>query len=68
MNVFVERYILILEILAFLEVNVLGKVHIWLFAWSVQIISGLDNQNKFQMFILLRDGASFRRLASLIAF
>ena len=52
MNVFVEKYILISGFLAFLEVKVLEKVLILMFAWSVQMISGLDSQSKFQMFIL----------------
>ena len=52
MNVFVEKYILISGFLAFLEVKVLGKVLIWMSAWSVQIISGLGSQSKFQMFTL----------------
>ena len=51
MNVFVEKYILISGFLAFLEIKVLEKVLILMFAWSVQMISGLDSQSKFQMFL-----------------
>ena len=52
MNVFVEKYVLISGFLAVLEVKVLGRVLIQMFAWSVQIISGLDSQSKFQLFTL----------------
>ena len=52
MNVFVEKHILILGFGAFLDVKVLGKVLIYMFAWPVQIISELDSQSKFQMFTL----------------
>ena len=52
MNVFVEKYILISGFLAFLGIKVLEKVLILMFAWSVQMISGLDSQSKFQMFTL----------------
>ena len=45
MKVFVEKYILISGFLAFLEVKVLGKVLIYMFAGSDQIISGLDSQS-----------------------
>ena len=38
--------------LALLEDGVLGKVLIEMFARSVQIISGLNSQSKFQMFTL----------------
>ena len=38
--------------LALLEDGVLGKVLIEMFARSVQIISGLNSQSKFQMFAL----------------
>ena len=41
-----------LGIFSFLEVKVLGNVFIWMFAWSVQIISGLDSQSKFQILTL----------------
>ena len=51
MNMFVENYILISGFLTFLEVNVLGKMLIRIFAWSVHIISG-DSESKFQMFTL----------------
>ena len=44
MNVFVQKYILILGFLAFLEVKVLRKALIEMFARSVQIISALDSQ------------------------
>ena len=37
MDVFVEKYTLTSGFLVFLEVEVLGKVLIQLFAWSVQI-------------------------------
>ena len=52
MNVFLEKCILISGFFAFLWVNVLGKVLILMFPWSVQIISGQDSQSKFQMFTL----------------
>ena len=52
MDVFVEKYIITSGFLVFLEVEVLGKALIQLFAWSVQMISGLDSQSKFQMFTL----------------
>ena len=52
MNMFVEKYILSSGFLAFLKVKVLGKVLITVFAWSVQIISGLDSQSKLQMLTL----------------
>ena len=49
---FIEKYILISGFLTFLEVKVLGKVFILIYASSVQIISGLDSKSKFQMFTL----------------
>ena len=53
MNLYIEKYILISGFfLALLEVKVLGKVLILMFAWSVQIISGLDSQSKLQTFTL----------------
>ena len=52
MNLFVEKYILSSGFLGFSEIKVLGKVLILMFAWSVQIIKGLDSQSKFQMFTL----------------
>ena len=53
MNVFFEKCILISEFLAFLEVEVLEKVLIQMLAWSLQIISGLNNQSKsFQYFTM----------------
>ena len=41
---FSKKYLLISGFLAFSEVNALGKVLTWIFAWSVQIFSGLDSQ------------------------
>ena len=53
MKVFVDKDILILGFLAFLEVKVLGKVCFYkMFSSSVQIISSLHSQGKFQMFEL----------------
>ena len=52
MNVFVKNCILISGFLVFLEVKVSGKVLMLMFAFSVQTISGLDSQSKFQMFTL----------------
>ena len=49
---FVEKYILVWGFLAFLEVHVLGKVLVEMFAGSVQIIGALDSQSKFPMFTL----------------
>ena len=49
MNVFIEKYILTSGFLAFLKLEVLGKVLISMFAWLVQITSGPDSQSKFQM-------------------
>ena len=42
-NLFAEKYILSLGFLGFSEIKVLGKVLILMFAWSVQIIKGLDS-------------------------
>ena len=52
-NVFVEAYILISGFPPFLEVKVVGRVLMQMFASSLQIISGLDSQSKFQMFTLI---------------
>ena len=52
MNVHIEKYILIFGFFSLLEVKVLGKLLIYSFVWSVQTISGLDSQSKFQMFTL----------------
>ena len=63
MNVFVEKYMLISGFfLAFLEVIVLGKVLIEMFAWSVQIISGLDSQSEYQMFTIFSGRDNFLSL------
>ena len=43
-NIFSSR-----DFLALLEVRVLRKVLIYIFVSSVQTISGLDSQSKFQM-------------------
>ena len=58
MNVFVEKHILILGFGAFLDVKVLGKVLIYMFAWPVQIISERDSQSKFQMLKVHQHGGS----------
>ena len=47
----IYTYLMIL-ILAILEVKVLGKKLVLMFAGSVQIISRLNSQSKFQMFTL----------------
>ena len=47
-----KKYALVWWFLAFLGVEVLGKVLLWLFVGSLQIISCLDSQGKFQMFTL----------------
>ena len=52
MNALGKIYVLISCFVAFLEVKVLGKELIWKFACSVQIITHLDSQSKFQMFTL----------------
>ena len=58
-----------LKLLALLEVTELGKVLILKFAWSVQIISGLDGQSKFQILTPFSgrrvDGGSILQLGSL---
>ena len=41
--------------LAFLGVKASGKVLVWMFVGSVQMISRLGSQSKFQMFTLLSD-------------
>ena len=46
---FAEKYILLSGFLLFLEVKVIQKGLIKMFAWTIQIISGLDSQSKFQM-------------------
>ena len=51
-NALVEKYILISWFLAYSEIEVLGKVLMYMLVCSVQMISRLDSQSKFQMFTL----------------
>ena len=44
-----SRNILISGFLAFLDVKGLGKVFIYVFAWSFEIVSGQDSPSKFQI-------------------
>ena len=46
-NIYLSR-----DFLAYSEVNVLGKVLVQVLVCSIQIISRLDSQSKFQMFTL----------------
>ena len=63
-NIFSSR-----DYLALLEVKVLGKVLIYIFVWSVQTISALDSQSKFQMFTLFsaRHVGVLRRYSNMAA-
>ena len=69
MNVHIENIFSSRDLLVLLEVKVLGKVLIHIFVWSVQTISGLDSQSKFQMFTLFsaRNVGVLRRYSNMAA-